>query len=83
MKNVILYTAEACHLCELALEQIEQSASFEKVLLTEIDINSDMALLKEFATRVPVLTVVGSQAHLFWPFDHYDVTQWLESATPE
>ena len=79
MKNIILYTTEACHLCELAVDQIEQSESFEQIRLTEIDINSDMALLKKFATRVPVVTVAGSSSYLFWPFDHYEVSQWIQS----
>lgn len=80
MKKLILYTTEACHLCELALEQIEQSECFDRIVLTEVDIATDIDLLRQFATRVPVMTAVGSKDHLFWPFDHYDVTQWLQHA---
>lgn len=77
MKKILLYTAEACHLCEMAVEQIEQSEVFEQCLLTEIDIASDVDLLRQFATQVPVMSVVGSQDYLYWPFDHQDVTNWL------
>lgn len=79
MKKIILYTTEACHLCELALEQIEQSECFEQCLLTEVDISSDLELLRQFATRIPILTAVGASDHLFWPFDHYEVTQWIQA----
>lgn len=80
MKNILLYTTEACHLCELALEQMEQSRNYENCSITEIDIASDVELLRQFATKVPLVSVSGSNNYLFWPFDHYQFTQWLEKA---
>ena len=79
MKKILFYSSEACHLCELALEQIEQSEHFDRCIITEIDIASDVELLRQFATKVPVLSAVGSENLLFWPFDHYDFTAWLGS----
>jgi len=79
MKKLILYTTEACHLCELALEQIEQSEYYEKCVVTQIDIASDIELLRQFATRVPVLAATSGQKLLYWPFDHHDVSQCIKN----
>lgn len=79
MKNLIVYTSEGCHLCELALEQIEQAECFDCCRVIEVDIASDVELLRRFATKVPVVNLVNTTRYLYWPFDQHDLTAWLVS----
>ncbi|MBX2807375.1 MAG: glutaredoxin family protein [Cellvibrionaceae bacterium] len=79
MHSVVLYTTQACHLCELAREQIEASACYEAVVLTEVDINQDRELIRLYGTRVPVVYSETLPAPLAWPFDAVDFCQWLQA----
>ena len=62
--EVLLYTRQACHLCEVAKAAMRTAISTESlpVRLTEIDIDSDPALQKRFTDDVPVIFVDGVEA---------------------
>lgn len=53
--NVVLYTREGCHLCEVAHDMLRDHG-FEPKL---VDVDTDSALRERFDTCVPVVEVDG------------------------
>ena len=75
MSGLILYFQEECHLCddaELLLRSIGLADGYQ-----EVDIESDLELLKEYGIHVPVLQREDTKARLFWPFDEADLEGFL------
>ena len=61
MTSVVLYARDGCHLCDDArrvIEDIRRTASFD---FTEIDIDTDDALIREYGIRIPVVAVDGEE----------------------
>jgi glutaredoxin len=59
--SVVLYARDGCHLCDEArgvIEDIRRTASFD---FTEIDIETDDALIRDYGIRIPVVTVDGEE----------------------
>lgn len=79
MKHLVLYSAEGCHLCELAQEVIENAACFESIRLTEVSIASDVALARKYGDKVPVVCVLPEGDTLFWPFDSVSFAEWVSN----
>ncbi|MBX2810124.1 MAG: glutaredoxin family protein [Cellvibrionaceae bacterium] len=77
MRSLTLYTAKGCHLCELALCQIEASACYDFIALKEVDISDNTALVRLFGTRIPVVCMDDTGDQLSWPFDAIDFCTWL------
>ena len=71
--RVTLYTNEGCHLCE----QAEQILDYVGVAFRPVDISSDLALLKRYGVRIPVVSDDGGR-ELGWPFDSFDFERWLD-----
>ena len=63
--SVVLFHTDACHLCELAAELLEQS----DVAYSMIDICDDQNLAEQYGIRIPVVKIVDTQNELNWPFD--------------
>lgn len=57
MISVTLYSRADCHLCEQALQDLEDLKQEYPHRLTVIDVDSDPKLAKEFGFEVPVVTV--------------------------
>jgi uncharacterized membrane protein len=57
MIEVILYSREECHLCEIAEGDLASLQSEIPHNITIIDIDSDQRLLKEFGSSVPVIKI--------------------------
>jgi hypothetical protein len=57
---VTLYGREECHLCEDARAQIIRIAG-GRVVLSEIDIESDDRLLAAYLERIPVVELEGRE----------------------
>ena len=77
MVGLILYFQEECHLCdeaELLLRSIGLADSYR-----EVDIESDLELLKEYGIHVPVLQREDTKQRLFWPFDEATIKDFLGS----
>lgn len=79
MSEIILYSTLGCHLCELALQEIEPVLMDSQWLLKEIDIAEDLTLLEAYGTSIPVLHYPKKNKQLYWPFDNLQVKQFLEN----
>lgn len=66
--RVTLYGRAGCHLCDEARVVIEAVCLELGESFTEVDIDSDPALLDRFTDEVPVTFVDGRQ-HDFWRVD--------------
>lgn len=61
MTSVVLYARDGCHLCDEArrvIDDIRRTAPFDFI---EIDIETDDMLIREYAIRIPVVTVDGDE----------------------
>lgn len=72
--NLILYSTEACHLCDEA-EAILHNAG---LAWQKIDIIEDEQLLQRYGTSIPVLLRADNGHSLNWPFRLHDVLQLVQ-----
>jgi glutaredoxin len=59
--TVVLYARDGCHLCDEArrvIDEIRRTSPFD---LTEIDIETDDALIRDYGIRIPVVAVDGEE----------------------
>ncbi len=66
--RVTLYGRPGCHLCDDARAVVARVCAELGEAFTEVDIDSDPALLDRFAEEIPVTFVDGAQ-HDFWRVD--------------
>ena len=66
--RVTLYGRRGCHLCDDARAVINRVCVDLGESFTEVDIDSDPALLDRFGEEIPVTFVDGAQ-HDFWRVD--------------
>jgi glutaredoxin len=66
--RVTLYGRPGCHLCDDARAVITRVCDDLGESFTEVDIDSDPALLERFGHEIPVTFVDGAQ-HDFWRVD--------------
>jgi hypothetical protein len=84
MHELILYSTLGCHLCELALEEVDiclkqnNQISDKAFKIKEVDIADDLSLMEAYGTSIPVLYLAQSDARLYWPFDSQDVAAFLK-----
>lgn len=57
--EVILYTRQGCHLCEIALAQLHHEQATIPFTLQVVDIDTDPVLVARHGSRVPVIQVHG------------------------
>src|SRR5205085_11842858 len=57
--QVILYTRQGCHLCEIAHTQLESAQRRWGFHLTILDVDTDPRLVEQYDTCVPVVAVDG------------------------
>jgi glutaredoxin len=72
-QEVIMYSRPDCHLCELAAQMLEES----NVTWYEIDIESDLDLIRKHGTRIPVLYRADIDRELVWPFNNSTVEAFV------
>ena len=72
-KDLILYSTEGCHLCEMAFELLTEVGLQHKVDV--VDIAFDDELFSRYGVTIPVVKVKDSE--LNWPFDISQLKQWL------
>jgi hypothetical protein len=83
MDEVVLYATEACHLCDLAVVEIEQALCvFPDRQIAYVDIAAgDSAeseeLIARYAELIPLLVNEKTGESLAWPFTAQDVQAWL------
>jgi Glutaredoxin-like domain (DUF836) len=61
MRSVVLYAREGCHLCDEARGVILSVRARTPFAFTEVDIETDDALLRDYGVRIPVVTVDGEE----------------------
>ncbi len=61
MTSVVLYARDGCHLCDEARRVIEDVRRTTPFNFTEIDIETDDALIRDYGIRIPVVTVDGEE----------------------
>jgi glutaredoxin len=54
---VILYTKPGCHLCEDALQWLNDLRNEYELTIEEIDITTDFALFTKYFEKIPVLLI--------------------------
>jgi glutaredoxin len=62
--RLVLYTRPGCHLCEVAVADLESLGE----PFVEIDITTDEALEIEYGERIPVIVLDGKE-HGYWRVD--------------
>jgi glutaredoxin len=68
MKEVMVYSRVGCHLCEIAIDQIN-SVKDELGFNLEIKfIGDDAVLEQEYGEQVPVI-LINNQIHDYWRVD--------------
>jgi glutaredoxin len=60
--EVILYTRNGCHLCEVVKETLERLVHRAAFTWREVDIDGDEELRKKFNEEVPVVLIDGRKA---------------------
>jgi hypothetical protein len=66
--RVVVYTRLGCHLCDLALEIVASVCADTGDSWTQVFIESDDDLTRQFTDQVPVTYIDGAQ-HDFWRVD--------------
>ena len=81
MLTVTLYAKPGCHLCDDARDTLEAVLSdFDgRAVLTEIDIEEDAALMRQYGEEIPVV-MIGDRRHSQWFVDDTKFRDRLERA---
>jgi glutaredoxin len=62
LPEVVLYTRQGCHLCEVVKTSLVRLAGRVPFHLREIDIDTDPELVRQFNDDVPVVFLQGRKA---------------------
>lgn len=63
--RVLLYSRANCHLCEVALADVERICRDLAVDFDEVDVDTNPGLRAEYGDRVPVIVVDGREHGYF------------------
>lgn len=74
---LVLYSTQACHLCELAQQVIVDVADKITVDVFVEDIGESEVLVERYGTRIPVLRNESNGRELNWPFDQDQLLAWF------
>ena len=66
MKQVVLYHAEGCHLCERAQGQLAALRTELAFDYSEVDIGGDPELEARYREWLPVVEIDGERAFVYW-----------------
>ncbi len=65
-RNVVVYHARECHLCERALGAVRLLRSELEFSLSEVDITGDEELERRYRELIPVVEIDGVQAFTYY-----------------
>jgi glutaredoxin len=65
-RRVTLYKAEGCHLCERALEVVEQVRAEREFELRVVEIDGDPELEARYREWLPVVEIDGRRAFVYY-----------------
>ena len=77
MYGLILYTGQGCSLCDQAealLEKVDKNAAF---VLKKVDVRASSNLYHLYGARIPVLYREDIHSELPWPFDSFQLCEFL------
>ena len=66
MKRVVVYKADGCHLCERALEVINEVRRDTQFDLAVVDIGGDPELEIRYREHLPVVEIDGDRAFTYF-----------------
>ena len=66
MVEVVLYTAQGCHLCERARATLEEARAELGFDLEEVDIGGDPELEARYREWLPVVEIGGERAFVYF-----------------
>ena len=66
MKQVVVYHAENCHLCERARSTLAELRLEHGFDLREVDIGGDPALEEQYREWLPVVEIDGQRAFVYY-----------------
>ena len=61
MTTVVLYARDGCHLCDEARNVIEDVRRTMPFAFSEVDIEADDSLVRDYGIRIPVVAVDGEE----------------------
>ena len=77
--KVNFFTTLGCHLCDQALALLRNiEASGFAIVINEIEIADDNALVEKYGIRIPVVLIDGGDNDLGWPFTEEELQKFLE-----
>jgi glutaredoxin len=62
MHEVVVYSREGCHLCDVVKETLKQLEGEADFAWREVDIDAEPELLQKFNDEVPVIFIDGRKA---------------------
>lgn len=74
---LVLMSTEACHLCELAQQVLQQVHQQIPLQVYVQDISESEELVERYGIRIPVLFDETTKNELGWPFDAQQLVDWL------
>lgn len=77
IKHFIFYHTQACHLCELAEALFQPYAQHLELIVENVDIADDDALVEQYGSKIPVLLHAESHYEITWPFDEQQLRAFL------
>lgn len=89
---ILLLSTEACHLCELAQQVLQQAfsqPSMQQLMTAQTieiyvqDIIDQPQWLELYAEKIPVLLDEKTNLTLCWPFDMAEVIVWMQKVHPQ
>lgn len=66
VREVTVYSRPGCHLCEEALERLQELRAELGFSLVEVDIETDDGLLARYLERIPVVALDGQELFDFF-----------------
>lgn len=76
--ELVFYTTDQCHLCELAEALLINTPMPEPVPVDAVDIAQSEELVNRYGTRIPVLRRNDTGAELDWPFTSEQLQSFLQ-----
>jgi hypothetical protein len=64
--HVVVYHAAGCHLCERALDVVNQAHEELRFTLEVVDIDGDAALESAYRESIPVVEIDGARAFTYF-----------------
>ena len=74
---MILYTGQGCGLCDEAEALLEKVSENAASSLKKVDVRANSDLYHLYGARIPVLYREDIQSELPWPFDSFQLCEFL------